>query len=330
MINLCRYHLEETSIDSRWDTFVESSPNGTIFMKSSYLAHLDARIQVFYCYKSNEIVGGLLALLDDSGTNVVGHDYVIYDGLVYRDFSGLNRSKRISEEHKVQRAVADFVLGKFSSAKFTLHYSISDIRAFLWANYHSDGPQYVPDVRYTSFIRTVEFKESTPLEKLDTFKNASVSRRQEIRYANKSNVETKLTDDSSKFVDLYKKTMGRQGIELEYRQCTELESLIGGLIQTGHAFIVESMIADSGQTGSMVVLLKDQNIAYYLFGANDPELRRHHTGTAVIWDSLTYLNTIGIETLDLEGVNSPARGWFKTSFGGHLQPYFSVGFQKEV
>jgi hypothetical protein len=32
----------------------------------------------------------------------------------------------------------------------------------------------------------------------------------------------------------------------------------------------------------------------------------------------------GIAEVDLEGVNSPRRGWFKLSFGGALLPYYEL------
>ena len=36
----------------------------------------------------------------------------------------------------------------------------------------------------------------------------------------------------------------------------------------------------------------------------------------------------GIKHIDLEGVNSPKRGWFKLSFGGTLENYYSIEYEK--
>ena len=74
----------------------------------------------------------------------------------------------------------------------------------------------------------------------------------------------------------------------------------------------------------MAVFLLGHNTAYYLFGANDPDMRNQHTGTAVIWDSFHILSEMNINTVDLEGINSPNRGWFKTSFGGRIIPYYKI------
>ena len=44
--------------------------------------------------------------------------------------------------------------------------------------------------------------------------------------------------------------------------------------------------------------------------------------------SFYHLNEIGIKTVDLEGVNSPNRGWFKLSFGGNIIPYYELIYKK--
>ncbi|NTW98733.1 MAG: GNAT family N-acetyltransferase, partial [Geobacteraceae bacterium] len=61
-----------------------------------------------------------------------------------------------------------------------------------------------------------------------------------------------------------------------------------------------------------------------LFGASDPAQRDTPTGTAVLWDAFFHFAVMGLTEVDLEGVNSPKRGWFKLSFGGDLKPYFQV------
>ena len=53
-------------------------------------------------------------------------------------------------------------------------------------------------------------------------------------------------------------------------------------------------------------------------------MRSQHTGTAVLWDAFNGLSDHGIREVDLEGVNSPQRGWFKMSFGGDLVPYYEL------
>ncbi len=62
-------------------------------------------------------------------------------------------------------------------------------------------------------------------------------------------------------------------------------------------------------------------------GASDPALRDSHCGSAVIWDAFVALARSGVAEVDMEGVNSPKRGWFKLSFGPHMQTYYELALR---
>ena len=102
-----------------------------------------------------------------------------------------------------------------------------------------------------------------------------------------------------------------------------MERLIKALYSHNLLKMFVSRIA-TNQIASMACFAIDHNKAYYLFSANDTDLRTFHAGTAVIWDALNILSSLGVSCVDLEGVNSPDRGWFKLSFGGELKTYFEI------
>ena len=60
----------------------------------------------------------------------------------------------------------------------------------------------------------------------------------------------------------------------------------------------------------MNVFLVSQK-AYYFAGAGDNNYKQNRTGTAALWNSFFLLKNSGFQILDLEGVNSPSRGWYK-------------------
>ena len=69
----------------------------------------------------------------------------------------------------------------------------------------------------------------------------------------------------------------------------------------------------------------DQKRAYYLFGTGDGGTQERLEGTITVWEALRHMAMKkGVEEMDLEGVNSPQRGWFKLGFGGDLRPYHEV------
>jgi len=321
--NISKYSMQPVFLDKKWDDFVDSSDNGTAFVYSEYLNSLQLNIQPYFCYKGQELMAAVLCILSKNGKNIIGHKHVIYDGLIYRNLSFLNHSQRTSEEFKIQKFVADFLMEKYSGIYFKLHPSIRDLRAFSWCNYHSGGAKYLIDVRYTSYLSIKDFPEANKLEDIKAYKNSSVARRQEIRYALKKQVSTKLTKDIDKFILFYKKTMTRQSILIDNDDISDIRKILNALIGSELCLLMESS-NNQNKIGSMAVFLLDKKRAYYLFGASDPDMRNEHTGTAILWDSFHLLSKFGYEEVDLEGVNSPNRGWFKLSFGGSLTPYFHL------
>ncbi len=318
-----KYRLERTTLDENWDSFIRSSPGGTIFSNSYFLKLFSINIHAYYCYKKNEIMGAILCVVSPCGRKIIGHDYIIHDGLMYRDLSYLNRSQRYSEEYKIQEFVSNELPAIYKCINFKLSTYFVDIRAFQWFNYHNNGLKYQINVSYTSLVDISGFLHEKDLNKISIYKNASSARRQQIRYAIKKQVSTTLTNDVDSFVSFYNKTMINQDIVLPSSKLNKMKSLIKALLKVDLCVMVKSSTLQ-GEVGSMAVFLLDDKKAYYLFGANNPKLRDQHTGTAILWDSFYILSAKGYNTIDLEGVNSPNRGWFKTSFGGVIVPYYQV------
>jgi lipid II:glycine glycyltransferase (peptidoglycan interpeptide bridge formation enzyme) len=138
-------------------------------------------------------------------------------------------------------------------------------------------------------------------------------------------VITEEFSDVGLFIDFYRRTMERQGEEVSPDTLDRMATLVAALLGSGAARMFVSKTSDH-IAGSAAVYAFDHHRAYYLFGASDPDLRDSPTGTAVLWDAFGKLAATGIAQIDLEGVNSPRRGWFKMSFGGELVPYYEVCF----
>ena len=117
--------------------------------------------------------------------------------------------------------------------------------------------------------------------------------------------------------------MERQGEKVTTNKLGRMEHLVSQLQKQGLARQFVSKTAE-GIIACISLFVYDQKRAYYLFGGSDPSLRNTPAGTAVLWDAFTELSKEGINEVDLEGVNSPKRGWFKLSFGGDLKTYYEI------
>lgn len=321
------YTFVETTADEKWDKFVEDSLNGTIFSNSVYLNASGVNHKLFYCYKKEELRAAVSVIEDEKCESLILDDLVIYNGIMYnKPTNKQNHAQQFSEQFKIQDFIGKELTKKYKNIALSLHPSIVDIRAILWVNYGTELPSYQPDIRYTSYIDISDFKTSKKLEDISIYNKASTSRRQQIRYAIKKEYETKIISDVSLLVEFYKKTMDRQDIDVENEKLQKMEKLVSSLLKQNMAKIYASY-DEQNELGSIALFGWDNKRAYYIFGANDPTKRDGHSGTNVLWEAFYDLSKIGIDEVDLEGINSPHRGWFKLSFGGDILPYYEINYR---
>jgi hypothetical protein len=321
------YRLIEAECDENWDRFVDNSINGTIFSKSHYLKALNVNYKLYYCYKEKELRAAVSLIESENKKNTILNDFIVYNGIMYnKPTTDQNHSQKLSEQFRIQEFIATELAVNYENIELSLHPSVVDVRAFLWINYSDNKPQYNSNIRYTTYLDISDFKNSKKLEDISIYNKASNSRRQQIRYAIKKHYQTEIINDPGKLVNFYKKTMNRQGLEVEIKKIQRMEGLSSKLIEKDMAKIYASY-DDLGELSSMALFGWDNKRAYYIFGANDPAKRNGHSGTNVLWEAFYDLSKMDINEVDLEGVNSPHRGWFKLSFGGDILPYYEINYK---
>jgi hypothetical protein len=320
-----KYNLIKTEADETWDQFVTNSPDGSIFSLATYLNNISDNVVVFYCLKNNEKHAGVVLIETADGKSTQLNNFLIYSGILLGapKPNQTNISAIRSENFKVVEFISAELASIYQEVKMTLPVSVVDIRPLLWYNYGTDLPQYQAQILYTSYLRLDGFSLSKNPEEIPAFKHFSVSRRQEVRYAAKKGVVTKEEFKPDLFVNFYKLTMERQGKDIDQTYLDHMKKLITALMEKKLARMFVAYTAE-GEAGSMVFIGTDQHRAHYIFGANDPKFRNTHTGSAVLWDAFHHLGETGVKEINLEGVNSPHRGWFKLSFGGDIRPYYRM------
>ena len=320
-MDLTDYRLEPASLDADWDDFVERSPQGTLFCESLFASSLQVEFLPFWIRKKSERKAAILLMsISENATGL--HDLMIHNGPMLAPNDGQqNDAQALSEEFRILCFLATKLANEFGIVEFATHPALRDLRPFLWHNYGSDLPKYATELRYTAYLDIADAGAEGALNDNEVYLRANKSRRQEIRYAAKAGVRTSERFDPDLFQRFYELVFRRQQLEPP-PPTDEILRVMRNLDDAGRLrmFVSET---SSGEVGSIAVFGMDMKRAYYLYGANDPAHRNNHTGTAVLWDGFRSLSTDTRE-VDLEGVNSPMRGYFKLSFGAELYPYFHV------
>jgi len=318
----------------KWDKLVDNSNEGTIFHKASYLNALNIEFTIFYVMKGSNPIAGITIAFDSlNKRKAVLPDYLIYNGPIF--LKNNSTSSNIAKTHSKQFAIMDFVVEELTNRYDTIIIQMSpgikDIRPFLWFNYHSENinDKFKVDVRYTSLLNIDKINDDADLEENQCFKQLGYSRRQEVRYGIKNKVKVYENSENDIFFSLYRDVMKDKfdPVYLE-KLLKTIKYVIEGM-QQEKVLRVYYAKNSNGDIVSSVVFCWDSKRAYYLFGVNKISKDERYIGSFILWQAFKDLRKLDIQEIDLEGVNSPDRGWFKLSFGGDLSPYYRLNLVGE-
>lgn len=276
-----------------WDEFVETSKQGTIFCTSKWLNLFDIGFEGYVVLRGNEIVGGIVGF-DDEGFTSFGI-LTPFQGILYAPTNGIKKSTISSLHMEVQKALIDSV---GTHVKILNHYTVTDIRPFLWAGYE-------PLIKYTYII------DLTDMELL--WSKLEKQTRYEITRAERDGVLVNVAWHPKNFARLYELTFERKGMQppvdrdFILKLCKEFNPDIR---------YMERIAEDKAAT----LVVKDSKRAYYILGASSGG----GVSSLVLWDTFGALSYQGVKEIDLVGCNDEKISNFKKGFGGRLVPYYGV------
>lgn len=322
------YEMEPADLGVVWDRFVQSSAEGTVFSLTSMVENIGLTAEPYYCVLGNRVVAAILTFRGAAG-EFAWSDFLVYGGVLFapadvkQNFAQVN-----SDQLKVNQFIAAWLTTEFPAFSFPGSPAFRDWRPFLWKNHGLAENCINLELRYTSIV---DLKlSSDPVSATDLKSNPfapglAKSRRQIVRYSLSDGIEVSRSSDVDLLIRGVRQSYARQGLKLAGGHISTLRAVSESLLSAKAAELVVS--TDSGGNPLSVAMIGfDRKRAYYLFGGSMSDGRSETAGSALIWNIINDLANRGIQEFDLEGVNSPARGYFKMSFGGSLVPYHRVTY----
>jgi hypothetical protein len=322
-----KYSLLEVQDYKKWDEFVELSPQGTIFSNSEYLQHIGRKFKLFYVLQGAKLKAGISLILSDDEESTEIDDLVIYNGIMFIDDKRQKHVSAIFERFEITEYIINELDKKYKRIEMALSPHFEDTRPFLWHNYHSENinEKFSFVLKYTSYINISELSEKN-IEEFDTdiFKKLERLRQRRIKESRINNSITVNDFDPGLFLKFYKQLLNSQSIDVSLNQLNRMNNLIVFLLNSNKAESF-SVLNHKKDIIYKTIFCFDSKRAYSLFGAGNLDNNERYKGTIAFWDAFKYLaKEKNIKEVDMEGVNSPKRGWFKLSFGGNLVPYFHL------
>ena len=191
--------LQESEYD-QWDTFVESSPQGTIFCTSTLIKIFQAPFKLYGCHRGDELIGGL-PIIERRGKYISGGllmPVTPFQGVILRDTPGMKYANAISFQNEVTSRFIETLEQAYRDTEIANHFSFIDIRPFIWAGYRQS-------VRYTYIVDLANMDKLWGEMEKDT--------RYEINKARKNGITVIKQDDIAEFDKLYGLTFKRKGLK---------------------------------------------------------------------------------------------------------------------
>jgi hypothetical protein len=307
--------LREVDDAAGWDALLPGSAQSTVFCGTPFLRALGCRHRLLELRDGPRRVALLPLTEDDSGECVVAQPFTPYQGLLFLHAAEASSRQRVQDEFRLGEFVAAELAGRYRELRLPLSWQVTDLRPFLWHNYHVEGgSRFVVTPRYTAVLDLAGFEPDAHAMQ------ARACRRQELRKAAGFEIREQVAVDE--FLALYEQTFARQDIELAGGTLARVRAITEAALAGGWGRLAGCVTPQGLAAATLFVY--DRRRAYYLFAANDPAQRNSGAATRLMFDNVADAARRGLSELDFVGVNSPARGDFKLSFNPALKLYFEL------
>lgn len=309
-----------------WDELVARSPQGSLFSERAFLALTGRNHHLFTVKQGLETKAGVALVVSDDGLRCELDDFVIYGGILFDLDQNRQPAKRRHDEFQITEFIAGEIASRYSSVAVALSPAFEDLRPFLWYRYHDeDSDKFTLDLRYTSCVDISTLRDCVGREEESScFSRMETVRRYSVREARRKGGLVRRTSSPERLVGFYRDLMSRQDAPQPEAKLQVMERVMVELLRADRGAVYE-VLDVAGTILYAVFYAWDAKRAYYLFGAGRPGTGEPWQGTLAHWEAFKDLSQrLGVMEVDLEGVNSPNRGWFKLGLGGDLRQYYQV------
>ena len=223
-----------------------------------------------------------------------------------------NRTKQFSFENKVMSELID-ELPKFDSFNQNWHFSKTNCLPFLWGGFRAS-------IGYTYRYNQIE------CEKL-MWSKLSSNIRSDISKARSRHKLEVCEVDVDIFYNYYCKVFERQARDVPINK-DKFEG-IHNSCKTHASSRIFAAVDGQGRFHAGVYIVWDEDCAYYLWGASDPNLRNSGATSLCLWEAINHLRPL-TNSFDFEGSMNPKIERFFRAFGATQTSYLKLSKKTSV
>ncbi len=292
------YHL--------WNSFVDKSPQGSIFNKSWYLDILEVDYKILSVMEDGKILSGIILAKNEINTyaNPMLDKYL--GVLLVNNIEG-NRHKVVSKEYKYIELLSQ-ELKKIKSFDYYFHPNFKNWIPLSWYG-------FTQQTRYTYKIDN----RAKKIEEIESNFHHNIKRN--IKNAIKKEVKIK---DNIPFEDLWdvvNKTFLRQGSKAPFKK-EKLNRFTERLKEQG-SFVSFGAYDEDDNCISVLGMVYEDKSSYLLLNGIDIEKEIRGANAYIVAHSIRYFHN-RCDYYDFEGSMLLGVEEFYRKFGGELVPYMRI------
>jgi hypothetical protein len=303
----------------RWDAFVQTARQRSVFSFSWYLQQLSCKFELVLGYLKGQPVVGFAVPLEENGSAKTSPiSYCPYFGFLFPE-SLKARHSRYAQELNISSSFISILVERYGKLFLSNSWRLEDMRSFLWHNYNEKS-QGVFDLRlqYTAILDLHDLSFEKYIENI-----RQVRRQEYTKFLKRDDIHIATSSDLNIFTLLHKKTFdGRALLHHSDEQCASRIAKTVIELEKGCFKVAYQRDVPIACT----LFVNDDRTSFYLFGFNDQEFRKMGANTVLMLENIKNCLAHDIYEVDMVGVNSPNRGDFKLSFNATIKPYFSANF----
>lgn len=216
-------------------------------------------------------------------------------------------AKQLSTEKELMGMLID-QLPEYAYFNQTWHHSMQNWLPFFWRGFEQT-------TRYTYVIENLSDIDNV-------WNNFETKIRTDIRKAeNKYNVKVRTDLSINDFIALNKMTFSRQGKAMPYSPSFIIKMVTEAKKRNQCQWFIAQ--DDKGQNHAGVLIIWDEQSAYYLMGGGDPELRNSGATSLCMWEAIQFASTVS-KSFDFEGSMIESIERFFRGFGAIQTPYYML------
>ena len=312
-------HLVPVTNWHDWDSDLELSDQGSIFLKSSYLQLSGLADTARFLSLHGKIVGGVvIPELTKSFEVTPIRDFATYQTLWLKS-SSIENFREVQKRTKLMLCIGHLLRELEGAIQLSLHWSISDVRGLDWAFFGQTDRniRFVP--RYSGILQFTDF-----LDFSDYFKSIASGRKSDYKASSTLSLSKSITTRAiSEFMDLFEWTIPFANSESKTRSLLEVRRIISGSLEdgTGTLWLARNQV---GEALSGIFIQEFAGNLYYQFGASTSHNLRVSPNAILLLKIIEDGFANNLKSFDFVGMNSPKRGAFKESFNPKPCLYFQV------